>query len=243
MVSCVVKDWQGEVVRQAEVDLPVAKPETAKHLLHQAVRRQMTNARQGNAHSKTRSEVRGGGKKPWRQKGTGRARAGSIRSPLWPKGGVIFGPRKREFNLDMNRKERRLALRTAFQSRTDQMIIVEDFSQYLIEPKTRYVAQAFSRWGVGSEQKALLIVAEKNENVFRASRNLSRVKLITVNGLNVFDLLHADWIVITEAALQKVQDSLGKTSKSRSVPASSDLSNLSESSVSAPESTLPTEGE
>jgi large subunit ribosomal protein L4 len=243
MVSCVVKDWQGEVVRQAEVDLPIAKPETAQHLLYQAVRRQMTNARQGNAHTKTRSEVRGGGKKPWRQKGTGRARAGSIRSPLWPKGGVIFGPRKREFNLDMNRKERRLALRTAFQSRADQMIVVEEFSQYLIEPKTRYVAQAFSRWGVGSEQKALLIVAEKNENVFRATRNLARVKLITVNGLNVFDLLHADWIVITEAALQKVQDWLGKTGSGSGVSPVSDSSETRTSEFSAPETTLSPEGE
>lgn len=147
MASCVVKNWQGETVGSAELSLKVARPETASHILYLALRRQMTNARQGNAHTKTRAEVRGGGRKPWRQKGTGRARAGSIRSPLWRKGGVIFGPRKREYNLAMNRKERQLALRTALQSRVEDLIVVEDFQDQLNPPKTRAVAQALLRWG------------------------------------------------------------------------------------------------
>ncbi|MEN9219700.1 MAG: 50S ribosomal protein L4, partial [Thermostichales cyanobacterium GMQP_bins_62] len=124
MATCEIKDWQGSPVGSTEVDLPVARPESASHVVYLALRRQLTNARQGNAHTKTRAEVSGGGRKPWKQKGTGRARAGSIRSPLWRKGGVIFGPRKKEYHLDMNRKERRLALRTAFQDRLGDMIVV-----------------------------------------------------------------------------------------------------------------------
>ncbi len=209
MANCAIKDWLGEEVGQAELDLPVAKPETASHLLYLALRRQMTNARQGNAHTKTRSEVRGGGRKPWKQKGTGRARAGSIRSPLWRKGGVIFGPRKREFNLKMNRKERRLALRTALQSRADDLIVVREFVENLQPiPKTRDVAQALLRWGVMEDQSALLIVSEKTEALERASRNIARLKLITANNINIFDLLNVDWILVTESALDLLKRGL-----------------------------------
>ena len=129
MVECVIQDWQGQEVGQASVDLKVAKPENASHIVHRALVRQMHNARQGTVSSKTRSEVRGGGRKPWRQKGTGRARAGSSRSPLWKGGGVIFGPKPRDFSVKMNRKERRLALRTAFQSRCEDMVVVQDFAE------------------------------------------------------------------------------------------------------------------
>ncbi len=203
MASCVVKDWQGETVGSAELSLKVARPETAAHILHLAVRRQMTNARQGNAHTKTRAEVRGGGRKPWKQKGTGRARAGSIRSPLWRKGGVIFGPRKREYNLAMNRKERQLALRTALQSRAEDLIVVQDFHDQLNPPKTREVAQALLRWGVMEDQSALLIVTERSENLERAVRNIARVKLIGLDQINVFDLLNVDWVLITTSALEQ----------------------------------------
>ncbi|MCL2930984.1 MAG: 50S ribosomal protein L4, partial [Trichodesmium sp. MAG_R03] len=106
MVDCVVKNWQGEEVGQATLNLRVAKEESATHLVHRSLRLQMANNRQGTASTKTRSEVRGGGRKPWRQKGTGRARAGSIRSPLWRGGGVIFGPKPRNYSHKMNRKEK-----------------------------------------------------------------------------------------------------------------------------------------
>ncbi len=205
MATCGIKDWQGETVGSTELDLPVARAETASHLLHLAVRRQLNNARQGNAHTKTRSEVRGGGRKPWRQKGTGRARAGSIRSPLWRKGGVIFGPRKREFNIAMNRKERRLALRTAFQSRAEDLIVVQEFSQQLEFPKTREVAQALLRWGVAPDQSALVIVEEKTPTLDRSIRNIARVKLTTIHHISVFDLLNVDWVVITQPALERLK--------------------------------------
>jgi len=205
MASCVVKNWQGETVGSAELSLKVARPATAPHILYLALRRQMTNARQGNAHTKTRAEVRGGGRKPWKQKGTGRARAGSIRSPLWRKGGVIFGPRKREYNLAMNRKERQLALRTALQSRVEDLIVVEDFQEQLNPPKTRAVAQALLRWGVMEDQSALLIVAERSQAVERAVRNIARVKLIGLDQINVFDLLNVDWVLITTSALEQLK--------------------------------------
>ncbi len=206
MVDCAVKNWQGEEVGQKTLELKVAKEETASHIVHRALVRQMTNARQGNASTKTRSEVRGGGRKPWRQKGTGRARAGSTRSPLWRGGGVIFGPKPKDYNLDMNRKERRLALRTALVSRADDMIVVEEFGEQLQRPKTKDLVQAISRWGSQPEQKTLLILSERSENVYLSARNIENVKLIQADQLNVFDLLHADKIVVSAQAIDKIQE-------------------------------------
>ena len=206
MVNCVVKNWQGEQVGDTSFELRVAKEENAAHILHRAVVRQLANARQGTASSKTRAEVRGGGRKPWRQKGTGRARAGSIRSPLWRGGGVIFGPKPRDYSLKMNRKERRLALRTAFSSRAEDLIIVEDFGEQFPQPKTKELATAFSRWGVEPDSKVLLILPEIPENVYLSGRNLSNLKLIRADSLNVYDVLAADKIVATSAALTKIQE-------------------------------------
>lgn len=206
MVDCVVRNWQGEEVGQATLDLRVAKEETAAHIVHRAMVRQMTNARQGTASTKTRAEVSGGGRKPWRQKGTGRARAGSNRSPLWRGGGVIFGPKPRDYNLKMNRKERRLALRTVFQSRVEDLIVVEDFADQLSQPKTKEFLGAMTRWGVPAEAKVLLILPEMAEMVYLSSRNIPTVKLISANNLNVYDLLNADKIVTTNTALAKLQE-------------------------------------
>lgn len=207
MFECEVKNWQGEQAGQTSFELRVAKEESAAHVVHRALVRQMTNARQGNAHTKTRSEVRGGGRKPWRQKGTGRARAGSTRSPLLRGGGVIFGPRNtRVFNLKMNRKERRLALRTAFASRIDDLIVVEEFASQLSRPKTKELMGAISRWGATAEEKVLLILSEPNENVYLSARNVEKLKLMPANQLNVYDLLHADKIVVSAPALEKIQE-------------------------------------
>ncbi|BAZ32512.1 50S ribosomal protein L4/L1e [Cylindrospermum sp. NIES-4074] len=206
MAESVVKNWQGEEVGQTTFELRVAKEETASHIVHRALVRQLTNSRQGTASTKTRSEVRGGGRKPWRQKGTGRARAGSIRSPLWRGGGVIFGPKPRDFNLKLNRKERRLALRTALVSRLDDLIVVEEFSNELQRPKTKELVAALARWGAAPEQKALLILSEIAENVLLSARNIENLKLIAADQLNVYDLLHADKVVITASALQKIQE-------------------------------------
>jgi large subunit ribosomal protein L4 len=202
----VVKNWQGEEVGQKTFDLRVAKEETAVGIVHRALVRQMANARQGTASTKTRSEVRGGGRKPWRQKGTGRARAGSIRSPLWRGGGVIFGPKPRDFSVKMNRKERRLALRTAFASRIDDMIVVEEFNNELTRPKTKELVGAIARWGASPEVNALLIVSDRDQNVYLSARNVESLKLLSADQLNVFDLLHADKIIVTASALEKIQE-------------------------------------
>ncbi len=209
MVNCVVKNWQGEDIGQATLELKIAKEENAAHIVHRALRRQMVNARQGTASTKTRSEVRGGGRKPWRQKGTGRARAGSNRSPLWRGGGVIFGPKPRDFSIKMNRKERRLALRTAFQSRAEEIIVVEDFGTQLARPKTKDLVTAMTRWGIDTSAKILLIVSEKVENVYLSARNVPNIKLILSTNLNVYDVLEADAIVTTTSALASIQEVYG----------------------------------
>lgn len=206
MVNCVVKNWQGEEVGQATFELRVAKEENAAHLVHRAIVRQLKNARQGTASTKTRSEVRGGGRKPWRQKGTGRARAGSIRSPLWRGGGVIFGPKPRQFSEKMNRKERRLALTTAFSSRADDLIVVENFTEQLPQPKTKDLASALSRWGVEPKAKVLLVLSDISENVYLSARNIAKLNLIRANCLNVYDILNAGKIVITSEALAQIQE-------------------------------------
>ncbi|HEY9813406.1 MAG TPA: 50S ribosomal protein L4 [Candidatus Sericytochromatia bacterium] len=206
MVNCVVRNWQGEEVSEATLELRVAKEDNAAHIVHRALVRQMTNARQGTASTKTRAEVRGGGRKPWRQKGTGRARAGSIRSPLWRGGGVIFGPKPRDYDLKMNRKELRLALKTALMSRTEDLIVVEDFADKLARPKTKELLEAIARWGVSLDAKVLLIVSQSEENVNLSARNVANLKLIPVNNLNVYDLLAADNIVATASALAKIQE-------------------------------------
>lgn len=209
MVDCVVKNWDGGEAGTATLDLKVAKEESAAGIVHRALVRQMNSARQGTASAKTRSEVSGGGRKPWRQKGTGRARAGSIRSPLWRGGGVIFGPKPRDYSVKMNRKERRLALRTAFQSRSTDLIVVEDFGDKLPRPKTKELATALARWGVGAEDKVLLIVAERNEMVYLSARNIGNLRMISASNLNIFDLLAADKIVATASAIEKVQEVYG----------------------------------
>lgn len=210
MVDCVIKDWQGKEAGTATVDLKVASEETASHIVHRALVRQINNGRQGTASSKTRAEVRGGGRKPWRQKGTGRARAGSIRSPLWRGGGVIFGPKPRDYTTKMNRKERRLALRTAFQGCADSIVVVKDFSTEFTEPKTKEMVAAIDRWGVDTTAKILLITVEKGDNLDRSVRNIANVKHICATNLNIYDILHADAIVVTASALEKIQEVYGE---------------------------------
>jgi large subunit ribosomal protein L4 len=209
MVECLVKSWDGSESGEASLDLNVASEETAAHVVHRALVRQLNNARQGTASTKTRAEVRGGGRKPWRQKGTGRARAGSSRSPLWRGGGVIFGPKPRDYSTKMNRKERRLALRTAFQSRAGDLVVVEEFADKLPRPKTQDLLSAITRWGIGTDEKVLLILAERNENTYLSARNVPNIKLLLASHLNVYDLLLADRLVVTTAALQKIQEVYG----------------------------------
>ena len=209
MVNCIVKSWEGGDAGQAEFNLKVAREETAAHVVHRALVRQLANARQGTAKAKTRSEVRGGGRKPWRQKGTGRARAGSIRSPLWRGGGVIFGPQPRDYSIKMNKKERKIALATAFQSRSEELVVVEDFASQLEKPKTKTLLAALDRWGVEAGTKTLLILGDRDQNTYLSARNVPNLKLLVADQLNVYDLLHADQVVATSSAIAKIQEVYG----------------------------------
>jgi large subunit ribosomal protein L4 len=191
------------------LDLKVAKEATAVDLMHRAVLRQQAHMRQGTASTLTRSEVRGGGRKPYKQKGTGRARQGSVRTPLRPGGGVIFGPKPRSYNLAMNRKERRSALRTALMARVDDITVVKDFGTSLEAPKTREITEALGRLGIAADTKVLIVLTNPSEMVRRSVRNLDKVKLISANHLNVFDLLHANSLVVGEDALTTIQEVYG----------------------------------
>ena len=209
MANCVVRDWQGKEAGKASLDLKVAKETTAVDLMHRAVLRQQAHSRQGTASTLTRAEVRGGGRKPYKQKGTGRARQGSIRTPLRPGGGIVFGPKPRTYNLAMNRKERRLALRTALMARIDDVIVVKDFGTALEAPKTRQVVDALGRLGVAADAKVLIVINAPSEVLRRSVRNLEKVKLIAADQLNVFDLLHANSLVLGEEALATIQEVYG----------------------------------
>ena len=209
MASCVVRDWQGKEAGKATLDLKVAKEASAVDLMHRAVLRQQAHMRQGTASTLTRSEVRGGGRKPYKQKGTGRARQGSVRTPLRPGGGIIFGPKPRSYNLAMNREARRSALRTALMARIDDITVVKDFGTSLEAPKTREITEALGRLGIAADTKVLIVLTNPSEMVRRSVRNLEKVKLISANHLNVFDLLHANSLVVGEDALTTIQEVYG----------------------------------
>ncbi len=209
MAHCIVRDWQGKETGKANLDLKVAKESSALDLMHRAVLRQQAHSRQGTASTLTRSEVRGGGRKPYKQKGTGRARQGSVRTPLRPGGGIIFGPKPRSYNLSMNRKERRSALRTALMARIEDLVVVKDFATALTAPKTREIIDALGRLDVSANSKVLIILSNPSETVQRSIRNLETVKLIAADQLNVFDLLHANKLVVGEDALAKIQEVYG----------------------------------
>lgn len=200
----------GKPVGQITLDEKVFGVEPNLHIMHLALRRQLNNGRVGSANTKTRSEVSGGGRKPWKQKGTGRARAGSIRSPLFAGGGVIFGPKPRDYSFSMPQKARKLALKSALSARIANTILVKDFSE-IKEAKTKLMAESLKALKV--EGKILIIAdvkAAENSNLELAARNLPNVRIILPSNLNVKDLLEADNVVITEAAIQDITERLSK---------------------------------
>jgi len=198
----------GEKLGEITLNESVFGVEPNLHVMHLALRRQLNNARQGNACCKTRAEVSGGGRKPWKQKGTGRARAGSTRSPLFAGGGVIFGPKPRNYDLAMPQKARKLALRSALSARESQLVIVKDFSA-ISEPKTKLLTSSLKSLEVSG--KVLLIAdlkAEENKNLSLAGRNIPTLKMILPSNLNVKDLLEADFVIMTESALNEITERL-----------------------------------
>ena len=206
MTTLETLNWDGKKAGKISIDLKVAKDTSSADLIHRAVLRQLANKRQGTASTLTRSEVRGGGRKPYKQKGTGRARQGSIRTPLRPGGGVIFGPKPRSYNLDMNRKERRLALRTALMSRVSDIKAVEDFGSTLDKPKTSEIVNGLLRLGIEKTEKVLVILDSPSDVIKKSIKNIEKVKLIAADQLNVFDILNANKLVIGQSAINKIQE-------------------------------------
>jgi large subunit ribosomal protein L4 len=220
MTSAQVLDLKGNKVREVGLDDDVFGVTPNVGLLHSALVRQLANGRSGSANTKTRAEVRGGGRKPWRQKGTGRARAGSIRSPLWEGGGVTFGPKPRDFSQSMPKKQRVLALKSALAARKDNLVIVQDFAS-ITDGKTKQVALALKELKLYG-QKILLVldyVNDQDSRVQLAARNIDGLRVIHVSNLNVKDLLESEVVLTTESAIQTINNRFKPTDKDRA-PAS-----------------------
>jgi len=197
----------GKEAGQVEVSTEVFGIEPNIHVLHQAVRRELANGRAGTACTKTRGEVRGGGKKPWKQKGTGRARAGSIRSPLWVGGGVTFGPKPRDYSFNLPRKVRVLAIRSSLSAAQNKFRVIENFS-FLKAPRTKEVTQLLKNLGL-TNQKVLILTdykAVENQHILLAARNLPNVKLRLPHNLSVRELLDADAVIASASAVQEINE-------------------------------------
>jgi large subunit ribosomal protein L4 len=192
-------------VSQPELDEQIFGVRARPHLLHQAVVMQLRNRRAGTAATKSKGFVRGGGKKPWRQKGTGRARAGSVRSPIWVGGGTIFGPQPRDYSFRMPRKARREALLSALSLKKQEGKLIVLDKLELEEAKTKLMARALAELNV---QSALIVVPQPDERIERSARNLSKIKVLRVEGLNVYDLLRYDHLILMEGALKLLKERL-----------------------------------
>ena len=203
-----VKNLKGETVKSVELPAEIFEAAINIDLMHQAYQRQMANARLGTHNTKTRGEVSGGGKKPWKQKGTGRARAGSTRSPTFKGGGKVHTPKPRDYTQDMPRQMRRAALRSALSVKAGdgQIIVVDELSGEGL--KTKNMAQTLSNLA-GEGQTALVLLAAKNEAVERALRNLATAKYLRANYLNIRDLLGYDKVLLPLGALEVIQGYLG----------------------------------
>lgn len=203
MANVSVFNMEGKEVGTMELNDAVFGVEVNEHLVHMAVVAQLANKRQGTQKAKTRSEVSGGGKKPWRQKGTGHARQGSTRAPQWTGGGVVFAPVPRDYTIRLNKKEKRLALKSALTSRVQdgKFIVLDELT--LNEAKTKNFVNVMKNLNVA---KALVVLNENNENVMRSARNVADVKTALVNTINVYDILKYNTVVATKAAVAAIEE-------------------------------------
>ena len=203
MAKVSVYNMEGSVVGDIELNDSVFGVEVNDHLVHLAVVNQLANNRQGTQSAKNRSAVRGGGKKPWRQKGTGHARQGSTRAPQWTGGGVVFAPQPRDYSYSLNKKEKRAALKSALTSRVnEEKIFVFDELKF-DEIKTKKFVEVLNNLKVN---KALVIIGENDANVVKSAKNVANVKTALTNTINVFDILKYDNVVITKAAVEKIEE-------------------------------------
>ena len=203
MANVSVYNIEGKEVGSIELNDAVFGVEVNEHLVHMAVVNQLANNRQGTQSAKTRSEVSGGGRKPWRQKGTGHARQGSTRSPQWTGGGVVFAPKPRDYSFKMNKKEKRIALLSALSSKVaDNKIVVLDAFN-LDEVKTKKFAEVMSNLKV---DKALVVIEGENKNVVLSGRNIPTVTVSATNEINTYDVLKYETLVVTKAAVEKLEE-------------------------------------
>ena len=203
MAKVSVFNMEGNEVGDIELADSIFNVEINEHLVHMAVVSQLANNRQGTQSAKTRSEVSGGGKKPWRQKGTGHARQGSTRSPQWTGGGVVFAPKPRDYSMSLNKKEKRIALKSALTSRVQEGKFIVIDSLKLDEIKTKALASTLNNLKVN---KALVVIADDNANVALSARNIEDVKTAYTNTINVYDILKYDTVVIDKATVAKLEE-------------------------------------
>lgn len=203
MANVTVYNIEGKKVDTLELNDSVFGVEINEHLVHMAVVQQLANKRQGTQSAKTRAEVRGGGKKPWRQKGTGHARQGSTRAPQWRGGGVVFAPKPRDYSFKMNKKEKALAIKSALTSRVnaEKFVVLDQIS--FDEIKTKKMKAVLDNFKV---EKALLVLEQKNENVQLSAKNLPKVRTVLVNSINVYDILKYDTLVLTKGAIAQIEE-------------------------------------
>ncbi|MFZ5752950.1 MAG: 50S ribosomal protein L4 [Bacillota bacterium] len=204
MPKVAIYNVQGAQVGEMELNDEIFGIEPNEAVVHEAVVMQLASLRRGTHATKTRAEVRGGGRKPWRQKGTGRARAGTIRSPLWRKGGIVFGPKPRDYAYSIPRKKRRLAIKSVLSSKvnTGDLIVLDNLT--LAAPKTKEMVQVLNNLKV--DKKALIVTVDNETNVERSARNIAGVKPLAADGINVYDLLNHDKLIITKDAIAKVEE-------------------------------------
>ena len=206
MAKVQVLNLKGEKVKEITLKDSVWNIEINEPVMHDAIVLARASLRQGTASTKTRSEVSGGGRKPYKQKGTGNARQGSTRSPQWPGGGIVFGPKPRKYDKKQNRKERRLALKSALTSKFQdkELVIVENLN--LVDNKTKTFNEMLKNLKV--DGKALVVYADENENLFLASRNNNKVAVVAFNEINVLDLVAASYLLIDESSVKKIEEVL-----------------------------------
>lgn len=199
----------GKELEKVELNDSVFNDKINKHVVHQVVNAQLAARRGGNASTKTRGKVRGGGRKPWRQKGTGRARHGSIRSPLWVGGGITFGPSPRSYDKKLTKKMRRLALRSVLTDKVerDELILVDKIE--LDQPKTKAVVNILADLNL-EDKKVVLVMPEKDKNLYLSARNIPNVKTLLAGSINAYDLLDNEMVIFIEEAVKMVEEVLGE---------------------------------
>ncbi len=199
-----VYNMQGDQVEQIELDESIFGIEVNQHVVYEVVKNQLANKRQGTQSTKTRAEVRGGGRKPWRQKGTGRARAGSSRSPIWTGGGVIFAPKPRDYSYKVPKKIKRLAMKSVLTSKVleNEIIVIDEFK--LDGPKTKDMVNVLNK--LSADRKALIVTLNPETNVIRSANNIPNVQTTIVGNLNVYDILKYNSLIITKEAVRKVEE-------------------------------------